>query len=104
MVQPLPVPSSLASLSPEAISARFRAHLERSIFRDQYATPEQQLLAGAITDDERRAFSMLIDETCALWNTSLSHAERESHVLARAPWLAASDWSRLHGAAAFMMR
>lgn len=104
MTTPLPLPVSLSSLAPEELSACFRAHLERSVFRDSYATPDQIRLADALADEERRALEKLIAEVCELCHRSVSHAEQESFLQSRARWLSKEDRSRLLGAAAFMMR
>lgn len=101
---PLRLPASLNSLTPEQISARFRAHIERVVFRDHYSTPEQIQLADSLSVDDRLAFVALTDEACAMCVGSLPHDEITARLVARAEWLTPQDMSRLVGAAKYMMR
>lgn len=103
-MMPLRLPASLNLLTPEQISARFRAHLERAVFRDRYATPEQIQLADSLSVDERLAFVALTDDACAMCVGSLHHDEITARLVARAEWLTPHDMSRLIGAAKYMMR
>ena len=103
-MNPLRLPASLSALGPEELSSRFRAHLERSVFRDRYSTSAQIAIADALTVDERRAMETLIKEACDLFSQTESYAERETVLQERAAWLSTEDRRRLLSTAAYMMR
>ena len=103
-MNPLQLPTTMSALGPEEISNCFRAHLERSVFRDLYSTPAQIAIADALTVDERRAMETLINEACGLFSQKESYAERETVLQQRAAWLSTEDRHRLLSAAAYMMR
>jgi hypothetical protein len=89
-------------------SAQFRAHLERSVFRDLYSTPEQRLAADALSDDARRYFESLISYACDFQSSTQPgvepYAHRDRLLQQTAPWLEQGDRERLLSAAAYMMR
>ena len=103
-MNPLELPPTLTALGSEELSSRFRAHLERSVFRHLYSTPAQTAIADALTVDERRAMETLIKEACDLFSQTANYAERETFLQERAAWLSTEDRHRLLGAAAHMMR